>query len=232
MSVGLADRVVARAGDGAAVLRATGEPVADLIGRLEAGEPPARVASSPGLGPADLVAALAHDGLAPDVEGGGPPLVQSSPRRPRLASALSEPSLAELYPRASRPARLALAAGLLQVYDFWDASHHAAQEADDLGEASVSAYWHGIGHRREPDPANAAYWFRRVGRHRLFGPLADAARPVVDDPALAARLLPRGAWDPFAFIDVCSSARAGQVPIARELQRLEMLLLLDASLPG
>ena len=73
-------------------------------------------------------------------------------------------------PRSSRgPSdglRLALAAGLLQIHDFWDASHEAAQEADDLGERDFSAYWHGIAHRREPDAGNASYWFRRVGRHR------------------------------------------------------------------
>ncbi|MCA1684674.1 MAG: hypothetical protein LC745_01560 [Planctomycetia bacterium] len=203
----------------------------EVIGRLESGETPSRVAGALGLAPGELVAALAADGLGDD--GGGPPLVRSAPRRPGLALALSEPALAELYPHARRPSRLALAAGLLQIHDFWDASHEAAQEADDLGEAKVSAFWHGIAHRREPDPGNAAYWFRRVGRHESFRSLAAAAGPLLaDDPALAGRLLPGGDWDPFAFIELCSRASGVQAVLARRLQRVEMLLLLESSMPA
>jgi hypothetical protein len=123
---------------------------------------------------------------------------------------------------------------LLQIYDFWDASHHAAQQADDLGERSVSPYWHGIAHRREPDPGNASYWFRRVGRHPVFAELAEAALPLIEanEPTLSGTLLPRGAWDAFAFIDYCTGARAKSLPLALALQRLEMILLLGASLPS
>jgi hypothetical protein len=228
---GIWDRV--EVGPGGPALRADGTPVADVIGRLEAGEAPAEVAGALGLDRLDVLGAVAHDALGA-TDDGGPPLVQAAPRRPRLAPALAEPALAGLLPGAARPARLALAAGLLQVHDFWDASHHAAQEADDLGERSVSAYWHGIAHRREPDAGNAAYWFRSVGRHRLFSALAEAARPLIDaaDPSLAGRLLPRGSWDSFAFIDVCSAAARRPGPassLALALQRLEMILLLDAS---
>jgi hypothetical protein len=201
----------------------------EVLGRLRAGEPPARVAESVGLGPVEMIATVAGDGL--DGVEGGPALVQTPPRHPWLAPALSESALAELFPAATRPARLALAAGLLQIHDFWEASHTAAQEADDLGESRVSAYWHGIAHRREPDPGNAAYWFRRVGRHPTFAPLADAARPLLTDD-LAARLLPRGAWDSLAFIDVCSRARGEEAALARKLQRLEMRALLSWSLPA
>src|SRR5262249_2794877 len=150
--------------------------------------------------------------------------------------ALFERALAELYPKASRPARLALSAGLLQIHDFWDASHHAAQEADDLGEAHVSAYWHGIAHRREPDAGNAGYWFRRVGRHAVFAPLAEAARPVLasdpSGPAITARLMPSGTWDAFAFIDLCTGKASSHASVARKLQRLEMILLLEVSTPS
>ncbi len=124
---------------------------------------------------------------------------------------------------------------MFQVHDFWDASHEAAQEADDLGERSSSAYWHGIAHRREPDSGNASYWFRRVGgRHPLFGPLAAAVRHRLEehgDPSLTARLIPGGAWDPFAFIALCADGRPGpQVAgLALDLQRLEMRALLGAT---
>jgi uncharacterized protein (DUF433 family) len=231
MNTAIWDRVEVR--DGEAVVRSTGAPISHVVGALEDGRSPREVVKSLALEPADLIAVLAHDALG---EGDGPTLVQTSPRRPRLAPALSEGALAELYPKASRPARLALSAGLLQIHDFWDASHHAAQEADDLGEAHVSAYWHGIAHRREPDAGNAGYWFRRVGRHGVFGPLADAARPVLANdpsgPTIGARLMPSGTWDPFAFIDLCTGRASAHAAIARKLQRLEMILLLEVSLPA
>ncbi len=212
------------------VLRAGGISVRDVIDPLEKGAGLSAVARSLGLEPLDLVAALACAALGSD-GAGAPPLVQSTPRHPRLFNALAEEAWVDLFPRGSRPARLALAAGLLQVHDFWEASHEAAQQADDLGERSVSAYWHGIAHRREPDAGNASYWFRRVGRHPAFVPLAEAARTALDasgDRSAAARLLPDGAWSPFAFIDLCSRARPGSTVanLARELQRLEMINLL------
>src|SRR5262249_17233049 len=119
--------------------------------------------------------------------------------------------------------------------DFWDASHEAAQKADDLGERDFSAYWHGIAHRREPDASNAAYWFRRVGRHSVFPALVESARLWLDqhgDAALAGRLISGGAWHPFAMIALCPEARPdpAREALARRLQRLEMWLLLDATL--
>jgi hypothetical protein len=161
-----------------------------------------------------------------------PSLTQARPRRPWLAGALGEETWAEAFPRSGRPARLALAAALLQIHDFWDASHEAAQQADDLGERGYSVYWHGIAHRREPDAGNAAYWFRRVGRHSFFARLADEARPLVaveDAAPVAASLLPRGSWDPFAFIDFCTNAAPGsdRWRLAQRLQRLEMRGLLE-----
>jgi hypothetical protein len=208
-------------------------PIDDVVARLESGEAPARVAEATGLAGLDLVAALAHAALGDD-GALGPTLEQSAPAHPRLASALSETVWVDLFPRSNRPARLALAAGLLQVHDFWDASHHAAQQADDLGESHVSAYWHAIAHRREPDPGNASYWFRRVGRHPVFALLAKQARPLLDeygDAALTSRLLSGGSWEPYAFVDLATKRRSSDAmtDLARKLQRLEMILLLEAT---
>jgi hypothetical protein len=213
-------------------LRSDGREVSDLVGPLESGELPASVVAPGAVTPADVVAALGHDALGAD-DSPGLPLVQSRPPRPRLERALKEPAWAEVFPKAPRTARLALSAGLLQIYDFWDASHEAAQQADDLGERDFSAYWHGIAHRREPDPGNAAYWFRRVGRHPLFGPLAEAARPLLAEHGDAAPTSwpGPGGWDAMAMIDLCSRARPGTPAesLARRLQRLEMWLLLEAT---
>jgi len=204
-------------------------PVAEIIGRLEAGES----AGINELAAADLLASLAFAALGGD-DALGPALIQQAPARPRLKTALEEPAVAKLLPGASRPARLALAAGLLQIHDFWDSSHEAAQAADDLGERGFSAYWHGIAHRREPDAGNAAYWFRRVGRHAVSGPLAQAARPILErhgDNRWTARLVGGDAWNSQAMIDLCTGARPGsdEETLARRLQRLEMQLLLDAT---
>ena len=208
----------------------------ELRQRVESGETLARLARELSLGSGETMLFVALVALGDGRVDLCPDLVSGKPRTRETAS-LTEASVATLYPDMARPSRLALSAGLLQMYDFWDASHEAAQEADDLGETSVSAYWHGIAHRREPDPGNASYWFRRVNAHHpVFARLADVAPSLLEapgaDPALAARLLPRGAWDPFAFIDVCSRASGDQAALARGLQRLEMLLLLEASLPA
>ena len=206
----------------------------EVVPRLAAGESPAALARATGLGAVDLVAAIARVGLG-DEGSAGPSLVQGSPAHPRLVKALAEPALADWFPGASRPGRLALAAGLLQILDAWDASHAAAQEADDLGERSTAAYWHLIAHRREPDPGNALYWARRVGRHPIHPALAADARPILEtqaDPALAARLIPGGLWSHAAMIDLATHARTG-IPaetLARQLQRLEMIALLEASI--
>src|SRR5262249_11669317 len=164
----------------------------------------------------------------------GLPLVQGSPPRPGLLNVLSEPAWAEVFPGAARRSWLTMAAGLLQLSDFWDASHEAAQQADDLGERAFSAYWHGIAHRREPDASNASYWFRRVGLHPVFKPLAEAAEPLLaehGDAQLAARLISGGAWNPSAMIDLCTEPRpdTARETVARRLQRLEMWLLLEAT---
>jgi hypothetical protein len=110
-------------------------------------------------------------------------------------------------------------AGLYLYLSCWDEAHSAA----DGVENPDGYFWHAIVHRQEPDPGNAAYWFRRVGPHPIFPKLAMEA---------ADRSYPTGgAWDPFAFIQFCESTRkhpgSNEERLAREVQLLEWQLLFD-----
>jgi len=221
--------------DGDACLKDRGTSASQVKSRLVRGELLSAVLAALSLDPADLIALLAADALGDD-QSLGPTLVQASPRAPKLLPQLSEAAWALVFPKSPRTSRLNLASGLLLVHDFWDASHTAAQEADDLGEREFSAYWHGIAHRREPDAGNANYWFRRVGRHPVFAPLSEEARPLLEehgDPQLTKRLS-GGGWNPSAMIELCTQAPAGtpDETLARRLQRLEMWVLLEATIAG
>jgi len=48
----------------------------------------------------------------------------------------------------------------------WGKAHEAAQENE--GEAAHD-WVHAYLHRKEPDPANAAYWYRRAGKAQATG---------------------------------------------------------------
>jgi hypothetical protein len=114
----------------------------------------------------------------------------SSPEAYRLLKASSP---RELF-SASRAPEAAMA-GLWLYFSCLDEAHTLAQAI----ETPDGSFWHGIMHRQEPDAGNAAYWFRRVGKHATFPALRDAAVSLG---------YPCGTvWDPFAFIDACEEAR-------------------------
>lgn len=102
-------------------------------------------------------------------------------------------------------------AGLYLYFSCWDDAHRLAQDID----TAEGSYWHGIVHRQEPDPGNAAYWFRRVGAHAIFPALRE--RAVSLGMPLGAR------WDPLAFIEICERARR-QTGSELEKQALQVQL--------
>ena len=152
--------------------------------------------------------------------------------RPKLATLTLEtifPGQRIFDPDAAR----CCLAGLCLLHDFLDESHNISQEI----ETADGSYWHGILHRREPDYGNAKYWFRRVGQHPVFEPLAQAARELAlaekkPLPAVASYLAETTSWDPDRFIDLCESVArhksAATDPaelLARRIARAEWDLL-------
>lgn len=168
-----------------------------------------------------------------------PPLTPVAPETDRLwlrdflqQSALFPPNVAP----ASPPDLVALRAGLLQIHDFLDESHQQSQSIEGAGRHAAGDYWHAIMHRREPNYSNSKYWFRRVGQHPIFAPLAKVVseRLRLDEheeaPQWAKRLGVPDRWDPLAFVDFCEYVHetrdTGLNRLACEIQRSEMLLLL------
>ncbi len=164
-------------------------------------------------------------------------------RQPRLAplgpgkpNQAARPQLASLQPESlfapatvrDRDMAAACLASLWLYHDFLDESHRLSQELEN----TTGSYWHGLMHRREPDYGNAKYWFRRVGRHPVFEPLAVAARELAsgENHASVSLLSKAATWDPFAFIDLCEAVTAGRSPCeqaCRQIQHKEWELLFD-----
>jgi hypothetical protein len=167
---------------------------------------------------------------------------------------LATSELAELGPE-SRPSSQplpALNAGLDQVFreaklpstnqqlvrslvllwhDHLDASHTISQGIENPDGSLV----HAIMHRREPDYWNSKYWWRRVGKHPCFPELARRVAEFLKpggEGELAAKLVPHGDWDAFAFVDACEAA-AGlpdsdkRVHLLRRIQCIETEVALE-----
>jgi hypothetical protein len=153
------------------------------------------------------------------------PLVIGGARSDEARASLQGRSAGELF-AGSRAPEAALS-GLWLYFSFFDEAHSIAQDI----HTPDGSYWHGILHRQEPDPGNAGYWFRRVGRHPIFPALRDEAERVLSAQADRVRFAAGGQWDPFAFIDFCEYARqrpgSGDERAAQEIQIIEWQLLFD-----
>ncbi len=160
----------------------------------------------------------------------GPAALGPEPRPGTLAQADLNRALDELFRRRGPPAKAELIRALLLLWhDHHDASHTISQSIENPDGSLV----HAILHRREPDYWNAKYWFRRVGQHPCFADLAKrTATLFASDAKLTAQLLPRGAWDAFAFVDAAEAvadkpATDARRELLRRLQQAETEAMLD-----
>lgn len=169
-----------------------------------------------------------------------PALHPQKPNRHRawLHKQLQTVSVDELLPNIVSVAdATAFHSGLWQMNDDLEESHNLSQSVEGDGKFAAGDYWHAIMHRREPDPSNAKYWFRRVGEHPIFESLTQCAAQLLSQQLAPEteqhlqRLTTSSDWDPFAFVDFCEAAVRSDAPemrrTAEQLQWCEMQLLLE-----
>jgi len=170
------------------------------------------------------IAEILSGGRLPELGPGQP----NEPARPKIEAIAASRKLGG-HNIVDHSAAQCCVSALWLWHDFLDESHTLSQDI----ETTDGSYWHAIMHRREPDYGNAKYWFRRVGQHPIFEPLAAAASErssqYAPDERAAFLSSPKN-WDPFAFVDLCEAvargrSQAGQ--LAREIARIEWQLLFD-----
>lgn len=116
-------------------------------------------------------------------------------------------------------------AGLWLYFSCIDEAHEVAQAI----KSPEGSFWHAILHRQEPDPWNAKYWFRQVGKHPVFPLLRQEAAAIAT--RAGGTLMVPDPWDPTWFVDVCDGVRTRPddplYAIAQQIQTAEWQCLFD-----
>jgi len=127
---------------------------------------------------------------------------------------------------AGRLSPAGMVAGLWLYHGDLDAAHRVSQEL----ETPEGSFWHAVMHRREPDPGNAAYWFRRTGRHPVFPALRQRVAGLVVGHEETEFVL-KAEWDPFGWIDFWEKARrrpeSPDHSLALQIQEAEWEILFE-----
>jgi hypothetical protein len=117
-------------------------------------------------------------------------------------------------------------AGLWLYFNCFEEAH---QLADSCGSAE-GFLWHAILHRQEGDLGNAAYWFRKAGKHPIYESLSPVVTAITRRYPVAE--FRAGRWDPYAFLSFWERAvrqpGSQQEAAAKEIQRAEWQLLFDS----
>jgi hypothetical protein len=165
----------------------------------------------------DVVALLHKAGQLPM------PIVHSDASEPS-AAALKKRRPADLFPGAKSAE--ALLAGLLLRLNCWKEAHEVAQDI----ASPEGSYWHAIVHRMEPDYGNAAYWFRRVGKHPIFPQLLSCAENLMSQFPQVNFAMP-DEWRPEIFLRFCQEAASKRGSnterLALAIQQVEWELLME-----
>ncbi|MFM7056875.1 MAG: hypothetical protein ACKO2P_08120 [Planctomycetota bacterium] len=158
---------------------------------------------------------------------------------PQRDAASLRRAIRRILPQLGRPADdcTCIEAGLLLLQDFDTQSHAIVQTMEGRGGLRTADVLHGIMHRREPDPDNAAWWFRRVSGHpaaaRLGGHLDRWLQDIgasLEVRQQAKELLRADRLEPARMIELAARAQATPGSTAdttlRLVQYLEILNLL------
>lgn len=127
----------------------------------------------------------------------------------------------------------ALNVGVLLWHDL---DKRARPVLDGLATTEAS-YWQAVSYRKEGDTGSANYWWHRTGRHPVFEPLTEVAVSLLqgaEGPLGEFRdRIERRGWDTGNFVELTRRARenisggAAWVPVLTEIQRAEIVFLLD-----